>query len=235
MPVYHVNSESSPTAMEQANSFLETDKPSFVLFHMNGCGPCSQTLPEWKRLENDYSDNELVGIIDVEMSKLNDVHNEKLKDGVVGFPTMRYVRNGVCENYEDCTGITPDRSYGSFKEWIAMKEKSKAKLQKRLGLGIDMLGGKKRRRSRKSRTTRRKKRTRKRGITVRRSRRGAGGRKSRKSRVSRIRRSRTARRGRMSRRRARGGSVNVKKEIGEVASVAVDGLADTAGVALVAA
>ena len=55
---------------------------------------------------------------------------KKLKDGVVGFPTMRYVRNGVCENYEDCTGITPDRSYGSFKEWIAMKEKRQGKVTK---------------------------------------------------------------------------------------------------------
>ena len=145
MPVYHVNNESVPNVMEQANSFLETDNPSFVLFHMNGCGPCSQTLPEWKRLENDYGDDELVGVIDVEMSKLNDVRNEKLKDGVMGFPTMRYVRNGVCENYEDCAGITPDRSYDSFKKWIVMKEKNKTKLQKRLGLGIDMLGGKKRR------------------------------------------------------------------------------------------
>ena len=232
--MYHVNNESVPNVMEQANSFLESDKPSFVLFHMNGCGPCSQTLPEWKRLENDYGDNDLVGVIDVEMSKLNDVRNEKLKDGVVGFPTMRYVRNGVCENYEDCAGITPDRSYDSFKKWIAMKEKNKARLQKRLGLGIDMLGGKNRRRSRTSRTMRRNKRMRKRGITVRRVKRRLGGRRSRKSRASRNRRSRNVRRRRISRRRVRGGSVSVKDELGEVASIAMDGVADTAGVAVVA-
>lgn len=226
MPVYHVNSESVPTVMEQANSFLETDNPSFVLFHMNGCGPCSQTLPEWKRLDNDYGDNELVGVIDVEMSKLNDVHNEKLKDGVVGFPTMRYVKNGVCENYEDCAGITPDRSYDSFKKWIAMKEKNKTKLQKRLGLGIDMLGGKKRRKVTKRRQTIKRK-PRKKTYNKKRQ-------TKRRSARNRSRKSRTTRHNKMGRRRVRGGSASVRDELGEVASIAMDGVADTAGVAVVA-
>lgn len=233
MPVYHVDETSMPIAMEQVNTFLDTDKPSFVLFHMNGCGPCSQTLPEWKRLENDYSDNELIGIIDVEMSKLNDIHNEKLKDGVIGFPTMRYIKKGVCENYEDCKGIAADRSYDSFKKWIAMKNCHKSNLRKRLN--IDMLGGKNHRRSRKMHTKRRKSRIQKRKTVVRRKTGGKRGKKSKKYTMSKKRRYKSVGRRRISHKRFRGGSSSLKNEAEEVASIAIDGLTDTAGVAAIAA
>ena len=37
---------------------------------MDGCGPCSETHPQWKKMEKKFSDNENIGIFDIEMSNL---------------------------------------------------------------------------------------------------------------------------------------------------------------------
>lgn len=77
----------------------------FILFYMEGCGPCNQTRPEWAKLKNVLSDNMLnrkdivVVSIDKDLfSKLNNIRKEPNS-----FPNMRFVTNSgiIDENYED--------------------------------------------------------------------------------------------------------------------------------------
>ena len=46
----------------------------------------------------------------------------------MGFPTMRYIKGNVCEDYEKCEGLTTDRSYDSFLDWISKKKGDKSVL-----------------------------------------------------------------------------------------------------------
>ena len=74
-----------------------------------------------EKMEKKFSDNEDIGIFDIEMSNLDNIQHKNLTKDVTGFPTMRYVKGNVCEDYEKCDGITTDRSYSSFLDWINKK------------------------------------------------------------------------------------------------------------------
>ena len=129
MPVIHVNEKASPVLMNNMNEHIDSGKPAFVLLYMNGCGPCGETRPKWMELEKKFSSNGDIGIFDVEMSKLDSIANPRLKENVAGFPTIRYIKNDVCEDYEKCDDITHDRSYASFMDWIKKKEGNSYSLQ----------------------------------------------------------------------------------------------------------
>jgi hypothetical protein len=111
--------------LNQLNHHLAKKKgATFILFYMEGCGPCNATRPEWKKLEQ----NERISKIpDLAIVSMNHVLANKLH-GVEepnSFPTIRYMKNGVVENYEDSEiPVTKDRSIDSFVEWIESKTNS---------------------------------------------------------------------------------------------------------------
>jgi hypothetical protein len=105
----------------------------FVLIHMEGCGPCMETLPEWKKLEHvlkNYANRNDIVIVDIERQSLNHVKNIKKQPN--SFPTMRYITNKgkIVENYEDSNVKNKDRSIDSFVEWINLKIKEDNKFAK---------------------------------------------------------------------------------------------------------
>jgi len=122
MPVIHIPPRAGDEHIHAMNEHIDNGNPAFVLLYMEGCGPCGMTRPEWLKLNDKYSKNDNIGIIDIEMSEIDKITHPKLKADVMGFPTMRYVKNNVCEDYEKCKGLKTDRSYKSFLEWIAKKE-----------------------------------------------------------------------------------------------------------------
>ena len=212
MPVIHIPDTASSQDMSAVNEYLETDNPSFVLLYMNGCGPCSQTHPKWKKLEKKFANDDSIGIFDIEMSRMNDIENKKLTEDVAGFPTMRYINGNVCEDYEKCEDITKDRSYESFLAWIKKKKGVSS------GGEAHMLGG------------RRKKRTR-----TRKTRRVAGRTRTRRKRkaTSKSRGRRTRRRKTMRRLSRKGGGKkrkrrNVRAAEEDVVGLVTDSLADGA-------
>lgn len=146
MPVIHIPTHGNDEQMSQINEYVESGKPAFVLLHMDSCGPCRQTRPEWLKLENKYSSNPNIGIFDVEMEQIQHIHHPELKE-VSGFPTMRYIKNNKCEDYESCSSIRPDRSYESFLKWIESKEG-----------GIKLKGGRVRRKYKRKTKSRKKSR-----------------------------------------------------------------------------
>ena len=148
MPVLHIPNSAPMEDISSVNEYLQSDNPSFVLLYMDGCGPCSQTHPQWKKMEKKFSGDEAVGIFDIEMSNLDNINNKNLTKDLVGFPTMRYVKGNHCEDYESCDGITTDRSYNSFLDWIDTKQGNK---------NVMLMGGGKRKRKSKSKKKSKKK------------------------------------------------------------------------------
>lgn len=116
----------SPTLIDTLNKHLTHNNDKiFILFFMEGCGPCNATRPEWSKLKNVLNKqflnrNDIVIVsVDHELcSKLKNIGSEPNS-----FPTIRYMTYSgkVNENYEDSDIPTKDRTIDSFVEWIKLK------------------------------------------------------------------------------------------------------------------
>jgi len=119
-----------PNLIEQINNHLtDKDDKNFILFYMEGCGPCNATRPEWSKLNNVLSNNFLnrddIVIVSIDkdlVSKLKNIGKEPNS-----FPTIRYItkEGKVNENYEDSNISKKDRTIDSFVEWIELKSGEK--------------------------------------------------------------------------------------------------------------
>jgi thiol-disulfide isomerase/thioredoxin len=109
------------------NKYVAQGKHIFVLFYLEGCGPCNATRPEWKKIKNvldmKYKNNNNVVIADVDQALMREI--KYLTTEPKGFPTMLYIsgKGSVNENYEDCNIGRKDRTVDSFIEWIESKVK----------------------------------------------------------------------------------------------------------------
>jgi len=120
MKFLHINNNN----VKDINKYIKDGKHVFVLIYMEGCGPCNQVRPEWKKIENIFASknnpkyNNVV-IADIESEMMN---NMKLINQPVGFPTMKYISNKGKheENYEG------GRDVNSFIEWINEKIKKRS-------------------------------------------------------------------------------------------------------------
>ena len=127
---YDVKDKNGKTLIDKLNSMVhDKDIQTFILFYMEGCGPCNATRPECEKLKNvlkNTKNNHNIVIVDIDHSL-----SDKLK-GIrepSAFPTMRYITNGgtEVENYEDSNIENKDRTIDSFVEWINMKTKDNKK------------------------------------------------------------------------------------------------------------
>lgn len=117
MKFLHINNKN----VKDINKSINSGKDVFVLIYMEGCGPCNQVRPEWKKIENIFQNknnqkyNNVV-IADIESEMLD---NMQLTNQPSGFPTMKYISNKGKqeENYEGM------RDVNSFIEWINQKIK----------------------------------------------------------------------------------------------------------------
>jgi thiol-disulfide isomerase/thioredoxin len=161
MKILHIDSNNKNTKM--FNEYVEQGKHIFVLFYLDGCGPCNATRPEWKKIENalkdKYGKNEKLVIADVDQEFLKEI--KYLTTQPKGFPTIRYISNKgeFSEDYEDCPDVKEkDRKIDSFVEWINSKmSKQKGGKSKRNKKGRKSRKSRKSKRNKKSRKTRRTK------------------------------------------------------------------------------
>ena len=127
------NTNFSPTRQLEKIIHDNSSNKVFMLVYMEGCGPCNNVRPEWKKLENvmsELNNRNDVAIVDVDkdfFEKIKYVQNKKLS----GFPTIIYITNKgqVIEDYEDSNVANKDRSIDSFVEWIKLKTKENENLK----------------------------------------------------------------------------------------------------------
>lgn len=122
--------ENGKTRLEMLNNLIDKnqDNKVFILYYMEGCGPCNSTRPEWEKLKNSlkkYENDKTVAIVDIDQ-----VLSSKVKDAKQSpnsFPTIRFITNkgSDVENYEDSKVENKDRSIDSFVDWIVLKTKNK--------------------------------------------------------------------------------------------------------------
>lgn len=125
----HIDSASSKNT-KLFNKYMKDGKHIFVLFYMEGCGPCNATRPEWKKIENvlsnSYKNRDDIVVVDIEQDLIKDLSN--IKKQPMGFPNMQYIsKNGdEIEEYEECKYLSrKDRTIDSFVEWIDLHMKKK--------------------------------------------------------------------------------------------------------------
>jgi thiol-disulfide isomerase/thioredoxin len=121
---YDVKDKNGKTKIDILNDMINTsDCKIFILFYMEGCGPCNATRPEWEKLKNifkKYNNNNKIAIVDIDQilsSKINKIKQPN------SFPTMKFISEGgkITENYEDSDIKTKDRTIDSFASWINSK------------------------------------------------------------------------------------------------------------------
>lgn len=118
----------TPRLIDKFNNQLDKKTSKiFILFYMEGCGPCNATRPEWSKLKNvlsnDILNNDEIAIVAIDQELTNKLKNIKSEPN--SFPTMRFMTNAgeISENYEDSDILKKDRTIDSFVEWIKSKIK----------------------------------------------------------------------------------------------------------------
>jgi len=128
MIILHLNSKSSKEEKKQFDKHIIHGKDIFVLFYLEGCGPCNATRPEWKKignvLSNKYKNNNNIILADIDQSIMKDLNSVKMIQPK-GFPSIHHISNKGknVKDYEDENINLKDRSVDSFVEWIEMKMK----------------------------------------------------------------------------------------------------------------
>ena len=152
MKVLHITPESNNINL--FDEYVEQDKDIFILIHLEGCGPCIATLPQWKEIENKlknkYKSNDNLILMDVNQLLLDKM--TKLKKEIVGFPTILYItdKGEKIEEYDEADE-KKFRKVDSFVKWID------SKMNKQKGGKKRTIKKKKTRRSRIIKTRRNKK------------------------------------------------------------------------------
>ena len=131
MKFLHINKlEEHKSQMSELNSAIESGKDVFLLIYMEGCGPCNETRPEWKKIENilmhKKNDPKYKNIV---IADLNNDYSDKLSNKIKqpsAFPTIIHIsKKGISvEHFENSNIQNKSREVDSFMEWIESKIKN---------------------------------------------------------------------------------------------------------------
>jgi len=112
--------------IDKLNKYLSNkDAKVFILFYMEGCGPCNETRPEWSKLKNvlsnDFLNKEDIVIVSIDKDLYGKLINANKEPR--SFPTIRFMTDAgeKMQTYEDSEVSNKDRKIDSFVEWIKLK------------------------------------------------------------------------------------------------------------------
>ena len=120
--------ENGKTKIDILNEIIHNNPNNkiFILYYMEGCGPCNATKPEWAKLKNvftKYKNSNDVAIVEIDQVLSNKVKTSKEVPN--SFPTMRMVTNkgNIVEDYENSNIEDKNRTIDSFVKWINLNTK----------------------------------------------------------------------------------------------------------------
>jgi len=107
--------------IEELNSIIKGhNNKVFILYYMEGCGPCNATKPEWAKLKNVMS--HIKNLNNIAIVDIDQLLSDKIKGqhSPSGFPTMRFITDGgkTVENFEDSNIKNKERTVDCFVDWI---------------------------------------------------------------------------------------------------------------------
>lgn len=76
-----------PSLLKNMN---DSKKPVFVLLFLDGCGPCNEARNEWKKLPENFNDQENIIIASVNSDYMDEL---PLKTKPNSFPTIKYIKS----------------------------------------------------------------------------------------------------------------------------------------------
>jgi hypothetical protein len=120
MVFLHINE--SPNKIETFNKRLGNGQRAFVLVYKDGCPPCMETHPEWKKLENVLKVDENVIIADINEKFLNKVKcfgPNKIE--ITHYPRMIY----ISDNGKHSEFYEGERTIDALEKWISHTLKKK--------------------------------------------------------------------------------------------------------------
>lgn len=147
--------------IDKLNKYLSNkDAKVFILFYMEGCGPCNETRPEWSKLKNvlsnDFLNKEDIVIVSIDKDLYGKLINANKEPR--SFPTIRFMTGAgeKMQTYEDSEVSNKDRKIDSFVEWIKLKtgEKDITMSEKNGGLRRNKSIYRKNKRTKSARKTR---------------------------------------------------------------------------------
>jgi hypothetical protein len=142
---YEEKDSNGKTQVDVLNEIIKgnSNNKIFILYYMEGCGPCNATRPEWSKLQNTlkkYENSKNLAIVDIDHLLSSKIKNSGKEPS--GFPTIRFItKNG--ETVEDYNN---DRTIDSFTEWVNSKTEG-------------MQGGKKNKKTKSNKKTIKNKKT----------------------------------------------------------------------------
>jgi hypothetical protein len=116
--------------IQNFNEDVGSGKHVFLFLFMDGCGPCNETKPQWKKIHKllkkynksqNYDDLVVASINQKLFDKLNGTGAEPM-----GYPCLRYIKGPKIEEYEDSNVKNKDRTAESFINWIESKIKKQS-------------------------------------------------------------------------------------------------------------
>lgn len=116
-------------SIKKFNEQVSSGKHIFLFLFMDGCGPCNQTKPEWKKiksvLKNKFPNVVVAEINQTLFDKLHGIGKQPM-----GYPCLRYIHRSTIEEYENSTIHKKDRTAESFATWIQSKLASKTRFHR---------------------------------------------------------------------------------------------------------
>lgn len=86
---------------------------TLVLFHAPWCGHCKQLMPTWDKFESENQG----GSVDVLKINADDNQEAAKKHGVEGYPTIKFLPNGL-DNPEGAVDYQGERTYEGLKKFL---------------------------------------------------------------------------------------------------------------------
>jgi len=150
--IIDVNSQNNADLLEEK---MNETNVCIILYYSLNCIHCKLMLPEWKKLEKKYKNNNNCVVAKVESENMNLLHN---KPFMLGYPTIHKYKNGTKEEYNGDRSCEDLVRFANVKE-TSKKTKKKGKKASKSGKHSTGKKGKKASKSGKSSTGKKRKKT----------------------------------------------------------------------------
>ena len=105
------------------NNRVDEGNHIFLFLFMDGCGPCNETKPKWKKIQKmikqSHGNREDVVVAEINQKLFENLNNAGKEP--IGYPCLRYIKGPSLEEYEDSNIQNKDRTTESFINWIESK------------------------------------------------------------------------------------------------------------------